>query len=208
MITYLIQGIVLGFVSGISPGPLLGLLISQTIRCGWRAGIRVALAPLLTDIPMILLFVFVLGHLPAVALHSISIVGGLFVIYLGYKTVQNGRKGGTELAGKTQERSGHVLLTAVMTNLLNPHPYIFWATVGSTIMLQAFARYGIGVPTGFLTSFYVLLVGMKIVMVFLLNWGRNWLQGGAYHAILMVSGLLLAGLGVWLLWEGWQAFFH
>ncbi len=205
MITYLLQGIVFGFVSGISPGPLLGLMISQTLRSGWRVGLRVALAPLFSDAPMILFFVFVLGHVPDLVLHGISIVGGLFVIYLGYETVQSARKSRMELPDKVRGQSRHVLLTAVTTNLLNPHPYLFWATVGSAILLQGFASYGISGSAGFLIGFYALLIGTKIVMIFLLNWGRSWLQGNTYHTLLIVSGLLLIGLGVWLFWEGWQA---
>ncbi len=53
MTAFLLQGIVLGFAAGISPGPMLGLVISQTLRYGWRAGNLVALAPLFTDIPII-----------------------------------------------------------------------------------------------------------------------------------------------------------
>lgn len=206
MIVYLLQGIVLGCVAGISPGPLLGLLISQTLQQGWRAGVRVALAPLLTDIPPILLFVFVLSHVPGVVLHGMSIVGGLFVIYLGYETIQSGRKGQGELASKTSGVHHNVLLTAITTNVFNPHPYLFWATVGTTLLLQGFASYGIGAPSSFLAAFYVLLVSMKLLIVLLLNWGRNWLRGKVYHAMLIASGVLLAMLGVWLLWEGWQAF--
>ncbi len=208
MIEYLLQGIALGFVSGISPGPLFGLLISQTIQGGWRAGIRTALAPLLTDLPLILLFVFVLSHVPASILHAMSIIGGLFVIYLGYETVQSGRRGSTEeVPDKAQDRPERVILKAVATNLLNPHPYLFWATVGSTLLLQGFARDGISAPVGFLAGFYALLVGVKMVMVLLLSWGRNWIRGKIYHRLLIVSGLLLTGLGLLLVWEGAQTFF-
>ncbi len=208
MIGYLLQGIALGFVSGISPGPLFGLLISQTMKGGWRAGICTVLAPLLTDFPIILLFVFVLSHVPAVVLHGMSIIGGLFVIYLGYETVQSGMKGSTEeVAGKAEEIPKHVMLKAATTNLLNPHPYLFWATVGSTLLLQGFAKDGISAPVGFLIGFYTLLVRVKIVMVLLLSWGRNWIRGKTYHRLLIVSGLLLTGLGLLLVWEGCQAFY-
>ncbi len=51
-IEYLIlTGTVLGITAGISPGPLLMLVISQTIRFGHREGIKVSLTPLITDAP-------------------------------------------------------------------------------------------------------------------------------------------------------------
>jgi hypothetical protein len=57
MLAYLLQGIILGFAAGISPGPMLGLVISQTLRRGWRAGNLVAVAPLISAPPLP-----VLGH--------------------------------------------------------------------------------------------------------------------------------------------------
>jgi MFS family permease len=55
MITALLIGISYGFAAGVSAGPLLGLVITQTLQGGWRAGNLVALAPLLSDLPIILL---------------------------------------------------------------------------------------------------------------------------------------------------------
>ncbi len=74
MLAYLLQGIVLGFTAGISPGPMLGLVINQTLKHGWRAGSVTALAPLLSDMPIIILMVFVLGHLPQLMLHILSLI--------------------------------------------------------------------------------------------------------------------------------------
>src|SRR5260370_29908657 len=81
MLAYLLQGIVLGFTAGISPGPMLGLVINQTLKHGWRAGSVTALAPLLSDIPIIIFIVFLLGHLPQFMLHILSLLGGAFVVY-------------------------------------------------------------------------------------------------------------------------------
>ncbi len=49
MLDYLITGITFGFVAGISPGPLLALVISETIKHNHKEGIKIALSPLLTD---------------------------------------------------------------------------------------------------------------------------------------------------------------
>ncbi|QBD80933.1 LysE family translocator [Ktedonosporobacter rubrisoli] len=202
MLTYLLQGAILGFVAGVSPGPLLGLLINKTVRWGWRAGVVVALSPLLTDIPLILLFVFLLDHLPALVLHIFTLVGGLFVVYLGYETV---RKAAREVQLEVKERPGSILLTALVTNIFNPHPFIFWATVGSPLLLNSFAAAGMGATGGFLVCFYALLLCAKLSFVFLVNWGRAWLKGSGYRCQSAGSGILMLGLGLALLWEGVSA---
>lgn len=201
MITYLLQGIVLGFASGISPGPMLGLVISQTLRHGWRAGNLVALAPLFSDIPIILVLVVILGHLPIAAIYWLALLGGAFVIYLGIETI---RTVGSVKNFKTQVTSRKVLLSAVATNLLNPHPYLFWATAGSVLLLQSFASGGFATSLVFLISFYAFLVGAKLAIAFLVSRSQKWLTGRTYRYLLTGSGLLLIGLGLALIWEGVQ----
>jgi threonine/homoserine/homoserine lactone efflux protein len=201
MLAYLLQGMVLGFAGGISPGPLLGLVINQTLRRGWRAGNMVALAPLLSDTPIIVLSVVVLGHLPLLVLHLLSLLGGTFVVYLGIETL---RSRSTEVAVETQVRSGRIVLLAVGTNLLNPNPYLFWATVGGTLLLQSFATGGIADSSAFVIGLYALLVGTKLGMAFLVSHSQRWLKGNTYYTLLIGSGLLLIGLGLLLIWEGIQ----
>jgi threonine/homoserine/homoserine lactone efflux protein len=201
LITYLLQGIVLGFASGISPGPMLGLVISQTLRHGWRAGNLVALAPLFSDIPIILVLVVVLGHLPLVAIYWLALVGGAFVMYLGIETI---RTVGSAMHFKARGTSRKVLLSAVATNLLNPHPYLFWATAGSALLLQSFASGGFATSLAFLISFYTFLVGAKLAIAFLVSRSQKWLTGRAYRYLLTGSGILLIGLGLVLIWEGVQ----
>jgi len=60
---YLTIGTILGLSAGLAPGPLLALVISETILHDIRAGIKVALAPLVTDLPIIVLTIFILSRL-------------------------------------------------------------------------------------------------------------------------------------------------
>ncbi len=53
-------GLGLGLAAGVSPGPLLTLVVSSTLARGFGAGLRVALAPVLTDAPIIVLAILVL----------------------------------------------------------------------------------------------------------------------------------------------------
>ena len=93
MITYLSAGVVLGLSAGFSPGPLLALVISQSLRHGVKEGTKVALAPLVTDFPIILISTFLLTRLANFrpVLGVISLVGGLFVLSMAYETLRPGR---------------------------------------------------------------------------------------------------------------------
>ena len=53
-VTAALAGAAFGLSAGITPGPLLALVIAQTLAHGPREGGKVALAPLLTDSPIIL----------------------------------------------------------------------------------------------------------------------------------------------------------
>ena len=50
----LLVGFLLGAPAGFSPGPMLVLIISETLRRGIHAGAKVAFMPLITDIPLLL----------------------------------------------------------------------------------------------------------------------------------------------------------
>ncbi len=59
----LAAGTVFGLSAGFAPGPLLTLVITQTLRHDIREGVKVAMAPLITDLPIILLSLLVLSRL-------------------------------------------------------------------------------------------------------------------------------------------------
>ncbi len=97
ILPFLSAGLLLGLSSGLAPGPLLTLVASETLHHGAAAGIRVALAPLLTDAPIILATLLVLQPLtdqqmPLALLH---LAGGL---YLGWLAVEGLRFQGADLS--------------------------------------------------------------------------------------------------------------
>ena len=65
LVANLLLGITLGFGAGVSPGPMLVLVITSSLEKGFRAGLRVALAPLASDAPIILISLLVLPALSA-----------------------------------------------------------------------------------------------------------------------------------------------
>jgi threonine/homoserine/homoserine lactone efflux protein len=60
---FLFSGIIFGLAAGISPGPLLALVFSETIKYGKKEGFKIAFAPLITDLPIVLFVLLILSRL-------------------------------------------------------------------------------------------------------------------------------------------------
>jgi threonine/homoserine/homoserine lactone efflux protein len=194
-------GVSLGIGAGVTPGPLLGLVIAETLRNGWRAGASVALAPLVGDLFVIACCLLLLAHLPPVFFALLSFCGGLYVIFLGWETVQTVPMA----AVPTAESTGNILQSlrkGLTVNLLNPHPYLFWLTVGGPLVMQNYTQSAFGAIVAFLSGFYGCLVGSKVLLALLVHSGRARLHSRGYRLTLQISGGLLLALGGMLVWEG------
>ena len=77
----LLVGVSLGFGAGLAPGPLLALVIRSTLQDGFAAGVRVAISPLVTDLPIVVLAVFMASSLNETVLAALGLAGGAFVIW-------------------------------------------------------------------------------------------------------------------------------
>lgn len=84
-------GLSLGLAASISPGPLLVLVVTSALRSGRRAGVLAACAPLLSDAVVVAVTLLLLDRLPARALGVLGVVGALFVVWSGVRTVLESR---------------------------------------------------------------------------------------------------------------------
>ncbi|CAG0973235.1 hypothetical protein METP3_01622 [Methanosarcinales archaeon] len=182
---FLIIGIFLGFASGITPGPLLTLVISETLIKNKKEGIKVASSPLYTDIPIILITTLILLKISNfnLILGLISILGSIFLCYLAYGNLFFKLKTGNIDKSKSFEKG-------VIVNLLNPHPYLFWFTVGAPTLLKAWDVSVYSVIL-FITGFYIFLVGSKILIVLIVERYRNFLKSRIYEYLVKLTGILL-----------------
>ena len=188
-------GTVLGLSAGLAPGPLLTLVITQTLRHNMKEGIKVALAPLITDLPIIILSLLLLTHLTDFdgILGTISLLGGFYVLYLAYESLFTGPV--NLVFSKSQPQS---LKRGVLVNALNPHPYLFWMTVGAPLIVKAKAHSPLA-PLFFLGSFYIFLVGSKIALALVTAKSRTFLTSKAYLVVMRILGGILGVFGLSLL---------
>jgi threonine/homoserine/homoserine lactone efflux protein len=202
MLEFLSVGMLLGLAAGFSPGPLLVLVISETLRHNIRAGIKVCIAPLVTDIPIILISLLILNRLSDFkpALGCISMLGGLFILYLGYESLKTrGMKLNLSSIRSSSFRKG------VITNALNPHPYIFYMTVGAPIIFKSIHQNFLS-TVAFVGSFLLLLVGSKVVLALVVERSRSFLQGPVYIWAMRTLGALLLFFAFILFRDGLRLF--
>ncbi len=198
MKSLLISGMILGLSAGVSPGPMLTLVISQTLRHGIREGVKVALAPLLTDTPIIIVSFLFLSFFSDMtpALGVIAIFGGIYLFYLGVSGLRF-----RDTSPEEEDVDPKSLRRGLMVNFLNPSPYMFWTSIGGPLVLKTPNTSFIS-AAAFILPFYVLLVGSKIVVAIISGRSRNLLKSRHYKLVIRILGLVLIGFGVLFLRDG------
>jgi threonine/homoserine/homoserine lactone efflux protein len=88
-----------------------------------------------------------------------------------------------------------------LVNALSPHPYLFWLSVGGPATIKAMDT-NLATAISFILSFYVLLVGSKIVLAILVGKSRSFLQGNKFILTMRLLGVLLIILAGFLLRDG------
>ncbi|MEV0967984.1 LysE family transporter [Microtetraspora glauca] len=202
----LLLGLSLGLGAGVAPGALLGLVITASLRGGFRAGLGLACVPLLSDLPVVLLSVTAAGALPGVFLRVLAVVGGLYVVHLAISAARESRTArppepGVTVSSATGPSSVREVLRGVAVNMLNPHPWLFWIAVGAPIFAAAWERTP-AAALAFTGGFYLVLVGSKVVLAAMVGAGRHRLGVRGYRVLLAGSALLMAATGLLLLVRG------
>jgi len=193
---FILPAISFGVSATTVPGPLIAYLINTTLTQGWRKALLVVFSPLITDAPIIILMVFILGQMPDNILRLIQLGGGLLLYYIAWgawKQYQAGITIDTEKA-KTEtditQSWQRVLATGVMMNFLSPGPYLFWATVNGPLLVSAL-ELSLGHALAFLVAFYgTFMLGLS-GWIFLFHHLRRVNQRYLKAIILLTIALLL-----------------
>jgi threonine/homoserine/homoserine lactone efflux protein len=120
----------------------------------------------------------------------LSLVGGLYVAYLAWECFQSG-----DIEGVPVDAAPRSLRKGVILNLLNPAPYLFWATVGGPLIVQQ-QEARVAAAALFLLSFYTLLVGSKLALAWLTGKTRRLLFSSGYVRLMRILGVLLMGFAL------------
>ncbi len=184
-IEFLALGAFLGLTAGISPGPLLAITISETLQHGKWEGIKVAVSPLITDMPIVLSVLFVLSQLASSSfiIGIIAFFGASYLIYSGIESLKI-KPGSFEINSEKKD----ALKRGVIVNFGNPHPYIFWLTIGGPMIFKSLNTH-IWATILFIFGFYSLLVGSKVGVVLIVERSKYFIKSKYYFSIVRILGI-------------------
>jgi len=197
---FALAALTFGVVSGIKPGPLGVYVIHQTMSKGIYSGFLASLAPIVTDGPIILLallFTFQLNDIDWF-ISSISAFGAIYLAYLAYKIV----KAPSVVDPTSSKTENSSLVTAVKINILNPGPYIFWLTIGSSYILMGSE---VDAAVFIFCAIFSLCVTKFVVAVVIMKLGEHFnprvysivLRSLAVPLLFFSVQLLIASISIW-----------
>jgi len=200
--TLLTSALVLGLSAGLTPGPIMTLVIFQTLKYGVGEGIKVALAPLVTDAPIVLLTLFLLARISSLenVLGVLSVFGGLYLLYLSYESIRFKGATQTEIAEQP-----HSMRKGIAVNFLNPSPYMFWMSIGGPLVLKAFQTH-IAFSLFFIVPFYGVMVGSKCLLAVISEKSRGFLTSRCYVYTMRLLGGVLAVFALVFFRDGMKYF--
>jgi threonine/homoserine/homoserine lactone efflux protein len=193
LLFYFLQGAALALPATIMPGPFQAYLLSQALKNGWKSTLPAALAPLVTDGPIIALVLLVLTQTPQYFLDIIRIVGGIFILYLARGLFLNLRNS-EPVTTPPDNAARQSFVNAVVMNALNPNPFIFWGVVAGPILLSGW-RESPGLGISFMLGFYGTFVcSLAALILVFATAGRVNLKINRLLSFFAGSGLLAFGI--------------
>lgn len=203
LITYLFLGITFAFAAVVQPGPYQTYIISQSIKHGFRNTWPAALAPLLSDGPIIILVLFLLNNIPDWFVHFLQIAGAMFLFFLAFKAFKSWKY--YNFAEAVNSQSKHqTLFEAATVNFLNPAPFLSWSLVMGPIFLEGIEQslsYGIALLAGF----YSVMVLGQFALILLFTYARA-LGPKISRITLGISVLALTGFAFFQFYLGISIF--
>ena len=196
---YIIQGMGYGFAASAQPGPFQTYLISQSLARGWKKTLVAALAPLVSDAPIITLCLLVLSQIPIWFQRFLYIAGGLFILYLAYGAYKAWKNFDLSMP-VSESDSKQSVLKAAMMNMLSPGPYLFWSLITGPILLKGWRETPVN-GISFLLGFYVTITLSLGAIIFIFGSARQ--LGPKFNRTLLgVSAIALFCFGLYQLWLG------
>jgi len=196
-----LAGAVLGVVEGIKPGPLLTMVIRETLSGGLRAGIWTAAAPVFTDGPLIVLSLVAAAWIATQTsvLLAITVAGAVFLAYMGIECFS------LELPDVASHDAPPKasFLRGITTNLLNPGVYVFWFLIGGPLMASA-VNQELLAPVAYALTFLGTIILTKVCIAYIISKSSQGITPQTYRKLLSVCGVVMLCFSLYYVWQAYS----
>ncbi|NLO21794.1 MAG: LysE family transporter [Syntrophomonadaceae bacterium] len=199
----------IGLSGAMMPGPLLTVTIAESMKRGFIAGPLIMLGHAALEISLIIALVAGLSAFlsSAAVSNSIALLGGGFLLYLGFSMSKDAIKGHISLAGMEEAQAGteknglHPVLAGAVISLANPYWSIWWATVGLTYLSLSMESGRIGLLS-FFSGHIMADLSWYTMVAALVAGGRKFISPQLYKYVIVSCGLFLLVLGAYFIFTG------
>lgn len=207
--TLFITAFLIGLSGAMMPGPLLTVTIAESARRGFIAGPLIILGHVMLELILILALVAGLSVVleNASVSSTIALLGGLFLLYLGFTMSRDALKGNIVLGDINQDKAQpykkgmHPVAAGVIISLANPFWSIWWATVGLAYLTISLESGTVGLASFFSGHILADLVWYSLVAAVVAG-GRKFISPPVYKYVITICGIFLVLLGVYFIYSG------
>ncbi len=202
-----ITAFMVGLSGAMMPGPLLTAAIAESAQRGFWAGPLIVLGHAILELVLILallagLSVFITKSSVGLV---ISLVGGAFLLYLGFTMVRDTLAGRvaieTTAGSENPAQLMHPVTAGIFISLSNPFWIIWWATIGLSYLTLAMKNGPLGIAAFYSGHISADLMWYSMISG-LVAGGKRFINQKVYTIILLICGLFLIGLGVYFIYSG------
>lgn len=200
MLSFLLSVFIISFSGVMLPGPMFAITVAKSYKSRF-AGIEVTIGHAIIEIPLMLLIYFGFARFFQHNLVQLllSVFGGSMLIWLGIGMFRIR----ASIIERGKDLPYNAVTAGVVTSALNPFFILWWATVGSMLIMNSLefgiVGFALLVPVHLLCDAVWLLFVSMLVYKTQSLWGRKFQEG-----LFTACSLLLIGFGGWFLISGLQ----
>ena len=201
MIPAILNGLALGLMLSISVGPVIFSILKQSINNGHKGGFAFIIGVAASDITLVVLsnlftglFEDLLEYKTAIGIGGscLLIALGIYVVFFKKIPVN---ESGIQIIKMRKRDYVKIFLSGFFMNTLNPSVIGFWLLTSTSLLVETY-NYRIVV----FATCLILVASLDVVKVMAAGRIRQKLTPHNIHIINRISGLILIGFGVALIW--------
>ncbi len=198
MLPILLSVVVISLSGVMQPGIMFAITIAKSQKSPW-AGTQMALGHAVIEVPLIPLIYFGFARFfqNSVVQLVLSLLGSGVIIWLGISMFR-ARADATQ---RGKDLPYNAFIAGILTSLLNPFFWVWWATIGNMLVMKIFVFGTMGLALLIVVHWLCDLAWLSFVSVLIYKtqslWGRKFQEG-----LFITCSLLLVGFGAWFLVSG------